>query len=81
MPLLISLLDIYSWVIVARAVVSWVSPLADHPAVRLLAQATEPVLSPLRKLVPPRALGGIDVSPILAMVALQGIRYLLMSVA
>ena len=81
MPLLITLLDVYSWVIILRAVVSWVSPLAGHPAIRLLVKVTEPVLSPLRRLVPPRLLGGIDISPVLAIGAIQTARYLLLSLA
>lgn len=58
------ILTIYMWIIIARALISWVSPDPWNPIVRLLDQLTEPVLSPIR-----RRLGwgmGIDLSPVIA---------------
>ena len=46
-------LDIYLWVIIIRALISWVNPDPYNPIVQLLHRMTEPVLRPLRKLVPP----------------------------
>ena len=60
---------IYLWIVVARALVSWVSPDPYNPIVRFLYSATEPVLYRLRRLVPLYA-GGIDFSPILVFVAI-----------
>ncbi|MEE9562675.1 MAG: YggT family protein [Thermoanaerobaculia bacterium] len=77
--LLVMLLNIYTWVIIIRAVMSWVAPVPSHPLAKILVNVTEPVLKPLRRLVPPSALGGIDVSPILAILAIQVIRYGLIS--
>lgn len=77
--LLVMLLNIYTWVIIIRAVMSWVAPVPSHPLAQILVNVTEPVLKPLRRLVPPSALGGIDVSPILAILAIQVIRYGLIS--
>jgi len=77
--LLVMLLNIYTWAIIIRAVMSWVAPVPSHPLAKILVNVTEPVLKPLRRLVPPSALGGIDVSPILAILAIQVIRYGLIS--
>ncbi len=77
--LLVLLLYLYTWVIIIRAVVSWSRPDPGNPLVLALVRVTEPVLKPLRTLVPPAKLGGIDLSPILAIVAIQIVRYLLLS--
>jgi len=76
---LVLLLYLYTWIIILRAVVSWSRPGPGHPLVSLLVQVTEPVLKPLRALIPPSKLGGIDVSPILAIILIQIVRYLLLS--
>lgn len=76
--LLVFVLYLYSLVIIVRAVVSWVRPDPRNPFVQVLILLTEPVLRPLRALVPPERLGGIDISPILALVAIQILRYLLL---
>jgi YggT family protein len=76
---LILLLYVYSWLIIIRALISWVHPNPRHPLVLLLVKVTEPILKPLRALVPPAKLGGIDLSPILAIVALQIVRYVLLA--
>ena len=81
MRLLLFLLNLYTWVIIARALVSWVSPNPRNPIVQFLYQVTEPVLRPLRQIVSPDAIGGIDISPILAIVLIQIVKYLLVSLA
>jgi YggT family protein len=73
--LALTVLNIYTWVIIIRALISWVSPDPYNPVVRFLGQITEPLLKPLRKLVPPRMTGGIDVSPILAILLIQLVRH------
>ena len=73
--LLLTLLSLYTWVIVIRALISWVSPDPRNPIVQILAKLTEPVLRPLRRLVPPHKTGNIDVSPILAILLIQLVRY------
>ena len=73
--LLLTLLSLYTWVIVIRALISWVSPDPRNPIVQILAKLTEPVLGPLRRLVPPHKTGNIDVSPILAILLIQLVRY------
>ena len=62
-------LSLYMWIIVARALVSWVSPDPYNPIVRFLYRATEPVMAPIRRWLPLRGLG-IDISPIIAIAAI-----------
>jgi YggT family protein len=61
-------LTIYLWLVIARAVLSWVSPDPYNPIVRFIHNVTEPVLFRIRRLVP-LDLGGIDISPIIVMMA------------
>jgi YggT family protein len=62
-------LQIYMWLIIARAVLSWVSPDPYNPIVRFLHRATDPVLYWVRRRIP-IAFGGIDFSPILVILAI-----------
>lgn len=73
--LVLTVLSLYTWVIVIRALISWVSPDPYNPIVQILHKLTEPVLKPLRRLLPPRVTGGLDVSPILAILLIQLVRY------
>ena len=57
-------LNIYMWVVIIRALLSWVNPDPYNPIVQFLTRITEPVLRPLRKLVPAYRLG-IDLSPLI----------------
>lgn len=68
------ILTIYWWILLVRALISWVNPDPYNPIVVFLHRVTEPVLEPLRRLVPPERLGGIDISPLLAMLAIIFIR-------
>lgn len=66
-------LNLYMWIIIARALVSWVNPDPWNPIVQFLERATEPVLAPIR-----RRLGwqmGIDLSPLLAILAIVFLQY------
>ncbi len=65
-------LSAYIWIVIARAVLSWVNPDPYNPIVRFLHQVTDPVLMRIRRYVP--ILGGLDLSPmilILVIVFLQ----------
>ncbi len=55
---------IYIYIIVARAIISWVNPDPYNPIVRFLHNATDPLLNKIRRVVPLQ-FGGIDFSPIL----------------
>ncbi len=61
-------LSLYMWIVIARAVISWVNPDPYNPIVRFLISATEPVLYPIRRRLP--GLGGMDFSPILVILAI-----------
>jgi len=57
-------LQIYMWLIIGSAILSWVNPDPFNPIVRFLRAVTEPVLSEVRKRIP-LSFGGIDFSPII----------------
>jgi len=68
-------LNLYMWIIIGRAVISWVNPDPYNPIVRFLTRVTEPVLYPIRRMLPKlSALGGIDFSPILVILAIIFVR-------
>ena len=69
-------LEFYMWVIIIRALISWVNPDPYNPIVQFLQKATDPVLRPLRKLVPPWKLG-LDLSPFIAVLIVIFLRYAL----
>nr|WP_320016946.1 YggT family protein [uncultured Desulfobacter sp.] len=56
-------LNIYLWIVIASAVLSWVNPDPYNPIVRFLRKATEPVFYQIRKHLPV-TFGGLDMSPI-----------------
>ena len=66
--LLDTLLTIYMYIIIARAIISWVNPDPYNPIVRFLNQVTEPVLFRVRRVLP--AMGGLDLSPLLVLLAI-----------
>lgn len=63
-------LTIFYWLILIRALVSWVSPDPFNPVVLFLHKATEPILSPIRRILPLNFRFGIDISPIIAFLAI-----------
>ena len=71
-------LDIYSYIIIASALISWVSPDPRNPIVMFLRQVTEPVLGPIRRLLPPWKTGGLDVSPLVALIAIWFTRWVIL---
>lgn len=62
-------LSIYMWIIIGRAVISWVNPDPYNSIVRFLNSITEPVLYPIRRRLP-ISFGGIDFSPIIVILAI-----------
>jgi YggT family protein len=69
--LIMDVLNIYIWVIIAAAVISWVTPNPYNPVVRLLRRLTEPVLAPIRQLLPPWKTFGLDFSPMIIILLIQ----------
>ena len=70
---LATILDIaltaYMWIIIIRAVVSWVNPDPWNPIVQFLYRATDPVLRPIQRMLPMKG-WGIDFSPLVAILAI-----------
>jgi len=62
-------LTIYMWLIIGRAILSWVSPDPYNPIVRFLYTATEPVLAFFRRLLPLQY-GGLDLAPLAALLVI-----------
>ena len=62
------LLNLYSWILLVRVVISWVNPNPYNPIVKILYVLTEPVLAPIRRMLPQT--GGIDLSPLIVFAAL-----------
>ncbi len=62
------ILSLYMYVIIGRAIISWVNPDPYNPIVRFLHQATEPVLSRVRRFIP--YLGGLDLSPLIVILVI-----------
>lgn len=69
-------LTVYMWILIIRAVLSWVSPDPYNPIVRALCSVTDPVLSFLRRRFPLMA-GSIDFSPMVAILAILFLKYFL----
>ena len=73
------LLSIYIWMIILRAIISWVSPYSRFPLASLLFRLTDPFLGKIRQLLPlPRM--AIDITPVIAILILMLIRYLVSAV-
>jgi YggT family protein len=64
------LLSAYMWIVIGRAVISWVNADPYNPVVRFLHDITEPLLSRIRRMLPV-SMGGIDFSPMLLIVAIM----------
>lgn len=62
-------LNIYMWIVIAGAVLSWVNPDPYNPIVRFINNATEPVFYQIRKRLPVN-LGGLDISPVIVILAI-----------
>ena len=71
-------LNIYMWLVIARAVLSWVSPDPYNPIVRFIHTVTEPVLSWIRRRLPV-VFGGIDLAPVVVFLAIMFLENLVVS--
>lgn len=81
--LLLTLLDLYWWVVVIAVVVSWLVAFGvlntynefARSLIRALAALTEPVFRPIRRILP--SLGGLDLSPLIVLIAIWFLQYVL----
>ena len=73
---LLVILNILFWCIIARAIISWVNPDPYNIIVQMLHKITEPILYPIRRLIPLYNIG-LDLSPIVAIIAIMFIKIFL----
>ena len=64
---------VLTWIIIIRALISWVNPDPHNMIVQILHRVTEPILAPIRKLIPMHNIG-IDISPMIAILCLWFVR-------
>ncbi len=70
------LFQVLIFAIVGRALLSWFNLRPDHPLVRILFDLTEPILNPLRRVIP--TIGMLDITPIAAIILLEFTRGILL---
>jgi len=71
--ILVRLLDIYSFIIIIRIFISWINPDPYNLVIRFLYSVTDPVLNPMRRIIPP--IGGmIDISPMIVLLLIELIK-------
>jgi YggT family protein len=70
-------LTVLYWLILIRALISWVNPDPFNTIVQFLYKTTEPILEPIRKILPAGLRWGIDISPIIAFLAILFLKSLL----
>jgi len=78
-----AIFQLYELLILIRVLLSWINtnpyqPRLDHPIVRFLYRITDPILEPLRRIIPPIG-GAIDISPIAALIILEIVQRILVS--
>lgn len=79
LDIIITFLQIMTWAIVGRALISWVDPRGSNPVSRFLFELTEPIVGPIHSVVP--RIGMIDISPIFAILLLQVLARMLSQVS
>jgi YggT family protein len=69
-------LTVFMWIIIIRALISWVNPDPYNQIVIVLYRITEPILAPVRRMIPLRNIG-LDFSPIIVLLAIMFLKYFL----
>ena len=75
--MLIGLLDIYTYIVIGAVIASWIQLPPDNPIGNFLYSMTEPLLAPIRSVLPD--MGGIDFSPLVLLFAVRMLRGILLS--
>ena len=68
------ILDYVFWAVLVRVILSWVAPDPSNPVVRVVIQITEPLMAPVRRLLPD--MGGLDLSPLIVLLGVQFLKIL-----
>ena len=77
--LLVQLLDLYSVIVLAAIIISWLQLPPTHPVVGFMSAMTEPLLAPIRRLLPD--MGGLDFSPMVLLIGVRMVRGVILSAA
>ena len=77
--ILVQLLDLYSLIVLGTVIISWIQLPPTHPIRNLLHMMTEPLLAPIRRILP--AMGGIDFSPMVLLIVVRMLRSMILSAA
>lgn len=72
-------INIYIWVVIIAALITWVNPDPGNPIVQILRRLTEPVYAFIRRYIP-TSVGGVDLSPIIVILGLQFLNLFLVKV-
>jgi len=75
LKLIVLVLNLYTFALVVQAILSWVGPGVNNPAGSILWSINEPLLRPVRRVIPP--FSGLDLSPLVVIVALQFLKLLI----
>jgi YggT family protein len=67
--------NVYSLIVLLAVIASWLNLPAEHPLVRVTSALTEPLLAPIRRVLP--SSGGFDFSPMLLLLALRLLQHLI----
>ena len=73
------LLNLYFWILIISALLTWVNPDPRNPIVRFLYSVTEPVLYAVRRRLPFVQAGGIDLSPIVVILGIMLVQYVVVA--
>jgi YggT family protein len=65
------ILNIIYWLVIIRALISWVNPDPNNPIVQFLYKTTEPILEPIRRRMPLNFRFGLDISPIIVILVIM----------
>ena len=68
------ILNFIFWAVLIRVILSWVAPDPYNPVVRVVIQITEPLMAPVRRLLPD--MGGLDLSPLIVLLGVQLLKIL-----
>ena len=75
--ILVQLLDLYSLIVLGAVITSWVQLPPTHPVANFLRVMTEPLLGPIRRVLPP--MSGLDFSPLVLLIGLRMVRAVILS--
>ena len=75
LEMLLAIIDLYSLVVIGAVIISWIQLPPSNPIANIIRSLTEPVLAPIRRVVP--AMSGLDFSPLLLLIGLQMLKGLL----